>query len=199
MEEKSTDEIIKDHYASLPEPVKKAIGSFDWAREIFDIGRSHSLHVDQIGDLQTEVMLVVLGLATPQDFYNQMVGAIAVPNDIAQKIIEEANEKVFNRIRDFMKNYYDEDGNEKIHASEEKVLKSAGISLGEEESVEPKSADDIGFALMPGIEEQKTESAPVAEAPKVSMPKAQVFKTPIPAMAGDKPKNFFDPYREPLE
>jgi type III secretion system FlhB-like substrate exporter len=100
MEEKSTDEIIKDHYASLPEPVKKAIGSFDWAREIFDIGRSHSLHVDQIGDLQTEVMLVVLGLATPQDFYNQMVGAIAVPNDIAQKIIEEANEKVFNRIAD---------------------------------------------------------------------------------------------------
>lgn len=201
MQEKSTDEIIKDHFASLPEPVKKAIGSFDWAREIFDIGRSHSLHVDQIGNLQTEVMLVVLGLATPKDFYDQMVGSIGIPEDLAQKIVEEANTKVFNRIRDFLKDYYDEDGNEKIHSSEKDVLKGAGISLGDEEDVSQNenSEDDLGFVAMPGVETSIPKEETVQAKPKVETPAPKVFKTPTPASAGERPKNFFDPYREPIE
>ena len=142
--------------ATLPEPVKKAIASFDWAREVFDIGRKHSMHVDRIGELQTEVMLVVLGLVSPRDFQNELFDRIEPNREIALEISDEVNQKVFIRIRDFMKEYYERNENsvapakapevvkpasaggygvakdDEIGSSERQVLHGAGIKIGDE-------------------------------------------------------------------
>jgi hypothetical protein len=205
MAEKQTEQLIKEQMESLPRPVKEAIASFDWARAVFDIGRKHDLHVDEIGEVQTEVMLVVLGLISPKDFYDQMVSRVGIEENRALEVATEVNEKVFLRIRDFMKEYYAE---EEKSQSERKVLNSAGIRLddGEDlpEEVLPKISiedtknkeivDEEEKMIAPPIEVAKnmnnTESKEESEL-KDKLNKAKDFT--------DAPTNYFDPYREPVE
>lgn len=210
MAEENIEQVIKDHLATLPEPVKKAIASFDWAREVFDIGRKHGMHVDRIADLQTEVMLVVIGLISPRDFQNELDTRIERDTEKALQIAEEVNEKVFIRIRNFMKNYYEKSDKtvtkEGIENSEKNVLKKAGISLGEEDEETPGAtpSQEVEVPLSPSSENNlkinvQPQATPVApETPTLATP--SVFKTKTSTISAEgKPQGFFDPYREPVE
>lgn len=225
MPEQSTEQLIKDHLAALPEPVRKAIASFDWAREVFDIGRKHSMHVDRIGELQTEVMLVVLGLVSPRDFQNELFDRIEPNRDIALEISDEVNQKVFIRIREYMKKYYE--GNEnnptpskspevikegELGSSEKNVLNSAGIKIGDEanepnppvilpaEDTEPESESIGGMVSLIHEEEEIAKPDPIIEKLKATMSKPEVRKSPITVITAENaPKGFLDPYREPVE
>lgn len=206
MNENNTEQLIEEHLKTLPKPVKDAIGSFDWAREVFDIGQKKHLHVNDIGEIQTEVMLVVLGLISPKDFYDQMVSRIGVKEDLALEIADEVNEKVFVRIRNFMKNYYaeQEKKDKEIVSSERNVLKNAGIKLGDEPDEDQKVESSqnkvdnkevpIKVAPLPDFSfEPKQESVSVSPVPDISakLQNPQVFK--------GKSTSYLDPYREPVE
>lgn len=207
MSETNTEQLIKNHLAALPEPVKKAIGSFDWARVVFDIGRKYNMHVNSIGDLQTEVMLVVLGLVTPAEFEKELTGRIETDSEKAGKIADEVNTSVFIRIRDFMKNYYEhpEGEDEGIESSERTVLKDAGISLDgdadveEKEEVETPAEEEISFTSLDSSEAQDAVAAK-EEDKKIDIPKAgAVFKTNVTTVGGKEvSKAYLDPYREPI-
>lgn len=224
MSENNTEQLIKDHLATLPEPVRKAIASFDWAREVFDIGRKHSMHVDRIGELQTEVMLVVLGLTSPRQFQEELMERIEPNRDIALEVSDEVNEKVFIRIRDFMKKYYE--GNEnnpnvkpastegygearegELGTGEKMVLSSAGIKIGDEANEpEPPVGEEeekIGGMITFDHEEEPvpvSQPDPVAVKVAETMSKPEVRKSPISVITEkDAPKGFLDPYRERVE
>lgn len=220
-----TEQLIKDHYATLPEPVKRAIGSFDWTREVFDIGRKHGMHIDRIGELQTEVMLVVLGLTSPAQFQDELFSRIEPNREIATEVSDEVNTRVFIRIRDFMKGYYEkEEGSApavanadverdgELGSRERATLNSVGIRLDGDlepapvaETVAPVASDEEEVAIDHGALSfvHEPEPAPVISAAPAPVPapkpQAQVFKSPITVVnAADAPKNFLDPYREPL-
>lgn len=203
MSEPTTEQLIKEHLETLPKPVKDAIASFDWAREVFDIGHKKSLHVDAIGEIQTEVMLVVLGLISPKEFYDQMVSRIGIKDELALEIADEVNEKVFVRIRNFMKNYYaeQEKKDKEIVSSERNVLKNAGIKLGDEpdEPLIPvvESTGEQFINLEDSVDETPVVKKPTPE-PRPAIPdisaklqNAEVFK--------GKSTSYLDPYREPVE
>lgn len=206
MSENNTEQLIKEHLKTLPKPVKDAIGSFDWAREVFDIGQKKSLHVDVIGEIQTEVMLVVLGLISPKDFYDQMVSRIGIKEDLALDIAEQVNERVFIRIRDFMKNYYAEQDKKEQDSvvADKNILKKAGIKLGDEPEEEDEQVGSrksevarevpIKVAPLPDFSsEPKQASASISPVPDISakLQNSQVFK--------GKSTSYLDPYREPIE
>lgn len=225
----STEQLIKDHLATLPEPVKKAIGSFDWTREVFDIGRKHSMHIDRIGELQTEVMLVVLGLISPRQFQDELLSRIEPNRETALEVSDEVNQKVFVRIRDFMKDYYDrEEGKssvvkssaeltpeDELGSSEHSILNETGIALpGDaayaQDFIVAKPAPQATSAISAGIdhtsvslmsdEELDPEEVQEPVAPVAPTVKAEVRKSPVTVITDkDTPKNFLDPYREPLE
>lgn len=220
MMEQANEQLIKEQLENLPEPVKKAIASFDWAREVFDIGRRNNLHVDTIGDIQTEVMLVVLGLISPKEFFDQMTTTIGLSRDIAEKVAEEVNAGVFIRIRKFLKDYYDADGKAEstINQKEKKILQSAGISVGDDALREEVARSFVPIEdgevvkVVPNVVTAGAASAAPAPAkpavaspapapkPAPAAPTAQIFRTKVAEIAtADKPNNFFDPYREPIE
>lgn len=221
MAEQTTDQIIKEHFETLPEPVKKAIASFDWAREVFDIGRKHSMHIDRIGELQTEVMLVVLGLISPRDFQNELMSRIEPNREIALEVSDEVNKRVFIRIRDFMKDFYEREGayvspekEDELRNSEKSVLRTAGIKVGDEANEPEPAIPTVPFPLsvendeiVSLVSESELEHAvPPAKADTViaevtsAMSKPEVYKSPITVMTPKTvPKNFLDPYREPVE
>ncbi len=204
MTEPTTEELIKKHLETLTKPVKDAINSFDWAREVYDVCHKRSMHIDDIGEIQNEVMLVVLGIAAPRDFYNQMVSRLRIPEDEALDIADEVNTRVFLRIREFMKNYYaeEEKKGKEIVGSERQVLRDSGIKLGDEpegpETVAPdNSKSEEKYINLPPIAgvgvSDKAKETVVEASPTISenLQKSAVFKNP--------PPNYFDPYREPIE
>jgi hypothetical protein len=140
-----------------------------------------------------------LGLISPKDFYDQMVSRIGIDEDKALEVASEVNEKVFLRIRDFMKDYYAEEDKKdtQIVPSEKRILNSVGIKIGDEvnepdrpEAVEmaPVIEDDDEELIEPPIEETKIPTEPDIKEKLKDLP---ILKNP--------PKNYFDPYREPIE
>jgi hypothetical protein len=194
METQDPDKLIQEQVKNLPKPVREAIASFDWAREVFDIGRKYSLHIDTIGEIQTEVMLVVLGLISPREFYDQMVEQLRMNEDLALEVADETNEKVFSRIRDYMKNYYEEENSvgRKITGFEKKILEETGIAIpGVSEEIKKEPLSVAPGAEIPPAKPAETEP---------TIPEPRVFKTKSSiANEADKPKNYLDPYREPVE
>ncbi len=218
----SPDKLIEEHLASLPEPIKKAIASFDWAREVFDIGRKHNMHIDRIGELQTEVMLVVLGLISPRDFQTELMERIEPNHDIAIEVSDEVNKRVFIRIREFMKKYYEDDGTPKavaeppdaIKSAEKKVLNGAGIRLEGDPEPEPAkitmgpasiSSEEDGIISLGSYDDSDSAAPtpkidPIVQKVAQTMEKQEVRPSPITVIkAENAPKGFLDPYREVVE
>jgi glutaredoxin-related protein len=203
MNQISTEYLIKAHLKTLPESVKLAINSFDWNKEVFDVGRKYSLHLDNIGEIETEVILVILGLISPKDFYDQMVHRIGLKEEVALDVASEINEKVFLRIRDFMKNYYSqkEESDLGIKTQEKRVLQNAGIRIGEdseelETSKNPDDEEEVEVKIppldyTPTKEKVLVNSAPAIPDIRSKLENPQVFK--------GKSTAYLDPYREPIE
>ena len=62
------EQIIKEQLTKLPDDVKKAISSVDLRDKIKKIAEKNRLHIDQAGDLETETVLVMLGLEPTDDY-----------------------------------------------------------------------------------------------------------------------------------
>jgi nucleotide-binding universal stress UspA family protein len=204
MAEPTTEDLIKEHLTTLPKPVKDAINSFDWARDVFQVGRKYNLHVDDIGELQTEVMLVVLGLTSPREFEDEVHARIESDSEKASAMCEEINIKVFMRIRDFMKNYYaeEEKKGKEIVPSERNVLRNAGIKLGDEpEEIHPEEGEEEFINLAPATDAPAPMAVPIKKIAPIPTPVIPDIKSKLENSAVFKSpsSNYLDPYREPVE
>jgi len=62
-------ERIREELAKLPRPNQQAINAFDWQRKCQEIGTAHNLTEDEITGLQSEVVLVLMGLSDLQTLH----------------------------------------------------------------------------------------------------------------------------------
>ena len=82
---------IEERMEELPKALANAIRSSNWEKIVFDIGRKHDMHVDDIGELQNELILVLVGIVHPDEFRSIVINEIGVRSDDADDIIEEIN------------------------------------------------------------------------------------------------------------
>ncbi len=94
---------IEVKYASLPDNVKEAISSVDSANKIQAIAKKYKLHIDQTGELGTQVGLVMLGILAPRDFVAALAKELALTPELARSVATEVNEQIFTPIRDSLK------------------------------------------------------------------------------------------------
>jgi hypothetical protein len=57
------NEQVIEQMSKLPKAHQQAINSFDWQRKCQEIGEKHNLLEEEITGLQTEVILVLMGLS----------------------------------------------------------------------------------------------------------------------------------------
>lgn len=147
--DKNIEQIIRDKFNSLPKTIQEAIMSSDYENSLIQIGRDNKLTVGQMGILEREVTLVMMGL-TP---LNQFEAELAMELDVeVQPLIKALNEQIFQKIRDFLKTSSGEDNSKEIEPeessmepteikkSEEFVLNRAGIKINPvNASMAPKS------------------------------------------------------------
>ena len=92
--------IIKEQMTFLPKEMQEAINSLDWAKIAEEIGRANMLTEDEITNLQTETFLVLTGLEEGEAYVRNIENEIGTSKDEAEKIADEAEEKIFGPIYD---------------------------------------------------------------------------------------------------
>lgn len=159
--------------------MNNTLENFIGSREMYDqieiIGQKYNLHIDQVGELGSEVVLILQGESKGDDFVDHVAERLEIDKVMAEKIVMDVNENIILPIKRKIR----EDGSETTHPLEtpEEILKhieDGGLELpAPEKTVE--------------IEVKAPQQAPTEN------------KTPAPEATPAKKTSYtVDPYREPL-
>lgn len=200
---------VQQRLNELPEEIRLAVQSADLDRKIQAIGQKHKLHIDQIGNLEDETLLVMLGFADPTEFMDQLVERASVTPVQASLISADVAHDIFMPIRESMR----------LWAERKKSMKDTDAApaptIPAPSVVMPSSKPAVSVAAAPTPTPAPTP-APSAPAPAATPKPAPELSaidsllshkqvTPAPSAATPapnpgQPQNYkADPYREPVE
>ncbi len=198
---------IEERLAELPEPLSLAIKESNWEKSVFDIGRKYDLQVDDIGNLQNELILVLTGIVHPDEFKKVIINEIGVDIEKAENIINDINQEVNQKIKDRIRKYFDEHQEDDLEdtKTEPKTIKIAGVTMGDnlDDDNEEITENEIKKDTQPEeeivpIKEEKTVTEEKPVSVDSSKPVSGVFQTQTKTISSENNKNL-DPYREPIE
>ena len=95
---------LQQYINNLIPVVKQAVLSPEWKKRVGEIGQKYSLHLDQIGSLETEVLLVIVGMEPEEDLIENIKRELSISNILATQITEDVNTRVFQYIFKLMQN-----------------------------------------------------------------------------------------------
>lgn len=114
-----TEQIIKERLKVIPDKIKQAIKSTDLAGKFTKIADKHGLHIDQNGSLQTETLLVMLGLESTDDFIENIQRELDISRNEAVSITQDVNLEILNSIKDSLQEIQEENEEEEREESKE--------------------------------------------------------------------------------
>lgn len=176
--------IIIERTRALPSQVKEALKRIDVQGELVKIFKETSLRVDQSGALETETLLVILGVQPTNGFAKNIQQYANVSQEEAQRIATLVNERIFKAIRLDMA--------ETTHKTQSYVPETPDTPPSATTTPPPPANLPTGATLDPV--QQKLEQ-PSRLAPDTVVIKKPALSSPIEK--GTYPKGS-DPYREPL-
>lgn len=183
--------LIEEQMQQIPKEVAEAINQSDWERVVFNIGRKHKLHMDQIDVLSVETILTMIGLVDPIEYVDVIEKRLGLDEEKTMDIVEDVNNQLFYKIRDALKKVYRDSSADSIMADDEKdIMHNAGIAL---EGYNPKKAEDV---VSQGLEKEKVSKTVLVEEKKDEESFSSIKTKPED---GDNTSVSFDPYREPIE
>jgi hypothetical protein len=97
--EQDTQKIIEERFKELPETIREVITESGWEKIIREIVSKNNLRIDQGGIIENETLLIMLGFETPEDYLNNLIQEAKLSQEIALKVSQEVNEKIFSLIR----------------------------------------------------------------------------------------------------
>ncbi len=98
---------INERFKLLPEDIKTLVYSADMEKVLRDIGTKHQLHVDQIGDLETETVSTMIGMSPTEDFASTIADTLEIDAQKGAEIAKDINEQLFVKIRESLKKMYE--------------------------------------------------------------------------------------------
>ncbi len=154
---------MADRFALLPEELQKVIMGSDYQQKLFDIAKTHKMTFEELGTLELETTMVLLGMTRPEEYRDEMQVELK-KNDIEiDALVKDVNEKVLAPVRGAL---------ERVYAAK----KDPADYLTKEPSV----SDAPAMRMTPPV----STPAPVAPTPTMSVPTpsapAPMF-TPAPA------------------
>jgi hypothetical protein len=94
--EQTLQQMIREYEANMPPEIMNLIKSFDWKKEVRTIVNQNQLMIDVGSDLEESIYLMLLGVTKVADLYERLVEEHQIPDDKAQKIIQEIEVQIFN-------------------------------------------------------------------------------------------------------
>ncbi|HEY4501901.1 MAG TPA: hypothetical protein VJJ20_02445 [Candidatus Paceibacterota bacterium] len=185
---------VQKRLAELPQDVQAAVRSAELGQKVQAIGKKHALHIDQVGKLEDEVYLVMLGFADPSEFAASLAEELGLAKDQAVEVVTEVTHDIFMPIRASMQQWAEEQT-----SKEDAHLVTEALAAKEPPSNKPAiAAPTTPFsAPIPSPKPDLLAAETMLAEKKVSAPTPTAPKpNPDPA----RPQNYkADPYREPAE
>jgi len=183
------DKELQTRFDGLPTDIQAAMGSTHVVEKLQALGQKYSLHLDQLGQLETCVTKTMLGIDKTSDFIENIEENLQISTEDAINIATDVNISIFLPIRDSLM---------KIQGETET---KTNIAAKESEAVNPQKED-----ILAEIENPTPVQPPISSAgvviPKV--PQATTVAHEFIAGKMNEPvslpaqKYSADPYREPL-
>jgi len=101
--DENTIKIIQEKFDALPESIREMIMSSHYEDTLITVGQKNNLNVNQMGILERETTLVMMGLTNPKDFETDIVRELNIEKTKGAQIVAEINEKIFLKIRTLLK------------------------------------------------------------------------------------------------
>ena len=101
--DENTKKIIQEKFDALPESIREMIMSSHYEDTLITVGQKNNLNVNQMGILERETTLVMMGLTNPKDFETDIVRELNIEKTKGAQIVAEINEKIFLKIRTLLK------------------------------------------------------------------------------------------------
>jgi hypothetical protein len=108
MDEPNAKQIMVDAFKRLPTKIQQAILSADLPQKLQTISRKHNLHLDQTSSLETETVLVMLGIQPSDNFIENLERELRVEREEAVLIANDINELILKDIKDSLRELYKE-------------------------------------------------------------------------------------------
>lgn len=131
-----TQEQLDARKERAPEYIQQLLDSKDFAQTLYKTGDEANLQVDEIGFLFEEVVAMLLGITSPEQFRKKIDAEFSISSEEIDGIVTKLNETVFVPLRDA------------ITKKEEYVI---------EEKYEPKRFEN-SFANNPAVSEVLEEA-----------------------------------------
>ncbi|MBC7837009.1 hypothetical protein H7X87_04535 [Acetobacteraceae bacterium] len=176
---------IEARIAELPKDVHDAVLSANLGNQLQIIGTRHQLHIDQVGALEDEVMLVMLGFVEAGTFVEQLQNQLHIPQEKARELAADVSDEVFMPIRESMKQFIENRGISAIQTQTNTAREEPAAIPPPQKPPEATSSAEMHPADV--VLTQKTVSVPPSPIPQkpIEGPTSNIYKT--------------DPYREPVE
>ena len=99
MEEKTSQQLIEERFKELPNTVQDAINESDWLTTLRSIISKNNLLIDQGLSIETETLLMMLGLEKPKDYTKIIKKEAKLSREQAIQIATEVEEKILSVIK----------------------------------------------------------------------------------------------------
>ncbi len=193
---------LKTRFALLPEEIQKVVISSDYQLKLFEISKKYKLTYEQLGVLEMETTLVLIGMTHPKDYITDLSEHLPIKSDALSSMVDEIKKQVFDPIHTTLMGIYQgptnestetqEAKNSEIKKAEETILQKAGISINTESvtTVTPTVRNtENRQAMLEGIENpQKSNPVVLNEgstwkqslASSIPVAKSAVSEIPVP-------------------
>jgi hypothetical protein len=97
---------MRTRFSLLPEDLQKTINSSEYQMRLYEIAKTVKLTYEQLGTLEMETTMVLLGMTPPDEFQEEIQSQLKLDPKTASEIVGQINEQVFKTIRESLKKVY---------------------------------------------------------------------------------------------
>jgi hypothetical protein len=190
MEEYKLPKEIEARFLELPELIRKIILESGWEKMTRQIVENNNLRIDQGASIENEVMMVMFGFDSPDNFEDNIKRESNLSVDLAKKIREEVENNIFSLIK---QSVVDNTSEEKSYFEKAKPIEEKNNDLKEEVDVPTlveKKLIDNTISQPQDIEKEAQN--------KFIEPEPQIISESLSTPTEVRPIKV-DPYREPIE
>jgi|APSaa5957512622_1039677.scaffolds.fasta_scaffold113565_1 hypothetical protein len=100
MQENNFEQLIQEELNKLPKYVRESLSFVKWLDTLQKVTQENHVHIDQVGEVRTETLLVLLGLIDSVEYVGKISEILDIKGDTLSKFITDVNERVFTPVRD---------------------------------------------------------------------------------------------------
>jgi len=97
---------LVSRFELLPEEIKKVIMDAGYQKTLFDLAKTEKLTYEELGTLETETTMVLLGMTKPAEYRSELEQELKKSSAQTDSIVKAVNEQVFTPIRAALERLY---------------------------------------------------------------------------------------------